>query len=188
MSLYLGYSHVQEMHSEFNIKKIALIGPESTGKTTLCASLAAHYKTVWVPEISRSYIGALERKYTLKDIEYCTKAQLKGEEELLNKANGFLFCDSEMIIAKVWCEDVFKTVPEWIENKVRTNLYDLHLLTLADIPFEQDNVRENAHRREFFYNWYKRELDERSFPYEVIEGNGEERFRNSIAAISKHFP
>ena len=176
------------MKQDFQIKKLALIGPESTGKTTLCASLAAHFKTVWVPEISRSYIGSLDRKYTLEDIEYCTKAQLNGEEELLKKANRFLFCDSEMIIAKVWCEDVFKTVPEWIEDKVKTNLYDLHLLMLPDIPFEHDNVRENPHRREFFYNWYKLELEKRNFPYEVIGGVGEERFRNSIAAISKHFP
>jgi NadR type nicotinamide-nucleotide adenylyltransferase len=175
------------MHSESSIKKIALIGPESTGKTTLCESLAAHFKTVWVPEISRNYIGALKRKYTLEDIEHCTKAQLTEEEKLKKKANGFLFCDSEMIIAKVWCEDVFKTVPEWIEDKVNTNLYDLHLLMLPDIPFEQDNVRENPHRREFFYNWYKRELEDRNFPYEVIGGVGEERFMNSIVAISKHF-
>ena len=92
-----------------------------------------------------------------------------------------------MIIAKVWCEDVFKSVPPWIEEMVNTNLYSLHLLMLPDIPFEHDTVRENPHRREFFFNWYKQELEERNFPYEVIGGIGEERFRNSIAAINKHF-
>ena len=170
-----------------SIKKIALIGPESTGKTTLCAYLAAHYNTVWVPEMARQYIGSLERKYTLEDIEYCTKVQLNEEERLLKGANKFLFCDSEMIIAKVWCEDVFKSVPPWIEEMVNTNLYSMHLLMLPDIPFEHDTVRENPHRREFFFNWYKQELEERKFPYEVIGGTGEERFRNSIAAINKHF-
>ena len=176
------------MKKNSRIKKIALIGPESTGKSTLCEMLASHFKTVWVPEMARQYIGSLERKYTLDDIEYCTKAQLNEEMELIKKANRFLFCDSEMIIAKVWCEDVFKTVPAWIEEKVRTNLYDLHLLMLPDIPFEQDPVRENPHRREFFFDWYKRELEERNFPYEVIGGKGDERFRNAIAAIRMHFP
>src|SRR5215203_2798536 len=99
------------MHSESQIKKVALIGPESTGKTTLCEKLAAHFHTVWVPEMSRGYIGGLNRKYTLEDIEQSTRAQLYEEEAMLKKATGFLFCDSEMIIAKVWCEDVFKTVP-----------------------------------------------------------------------------
>src|SRR5436190_16582740 len=176
------------MNSKFNIKKIALIGPESTGKTTLCQLLAEHFNTVWVPEMSRDYIGSLNRKYTLEDIEECTRAQLNEEVVMLKKANKFLFCDSEMIIAKVWCEDVFKTVPDWIEEKVRTNLYDLHLLMQPDIPFEHDTVRENPHRREFFFNWYKRELDERKFPYEVIGGKDDKRFWNSINAINKHFP
>jgi nicotinamide riboside kinase len=175
------------MNIDSNINKIALIGPESTGKTTLCAALASHYKTVWVPEMSRDYIGGLNRKYTLEDIEHCTHAQLNEEKSLLKKANRFLFCDSEMIIAKVWCEDVFKTVPAWIEEKVRTNLYSLHLLTLPDIPFEHDEVRENPHRRQFFFDWYKRELEERRFPFEVVGGIDEERISNSIAAISKHF-
>jgi len=175
------------MQKNSQIKKIALIGPESTGKSTLCEMLASHFKTIWVPEIARQYIGSLERKYTLEDIEYCTKAQLNEENQLVKKSNRFLFCDSEMIIAKVWCEDVFKTIPGWIEEKIKTNLYDLHLLMKPDIPFEHDAVRENPHRREFFFNWYKRELDERGFPYEVIGGNGGERFNNSIAAISKHF-
>ena len=176
------------MIHKLNTKKIALIGPESTGKTTLCELLAAHFNTVWVPEMARDYIAGLDRKYTLEDIEHCTREQLTAEEAMLKKANRFLFCDSEMIIAKVWCEDVFNVVPAWIEEKVRTNLYDLHLLMQPDIPFEHDDVRENPHRREFFFEWYKRELQERKFSYEVIGGNGEERFHNAIAAISKYFP
>jgi NadR type nicotinamide-nucleotide adenylyltransferase len=176
------------MNSRSQIKKIALIGPESTGKTTLCAALALHFETVWVPEMSRDYILRLNRKYTLADIEHCTQAQLNEEELLLKNASRFLFCDSEMIIAKVWCEDVFNMVPAWIEEKVRTNVYALHLLTLPDIPFEHDQVRENPHRRQFFFDWYQRELEAKNFPYEVIGGSGEERLRNSIAAISKHFP
>src|SRR5690348_14954612 len=106
----------------------------------MCALLAAHFKTVWVPEMSREYIASLNRKYTLEDIEHCTTSQLEEEESLSKKANGFLFCDSEMIIAKVWCEDVFKTIPGWIEEKVKTNLYSLHLLMKPDIPFVQDPV------------------------------------------------
>src|SRR5687767_1721597 len=96
------------------VNKIALIGPESSGKTTLCAALSNHFSTVWVPELARQYIGSLKRKYTLADIEYCTRAQLNEEDRLIKIAKRFLFCDSEMIIAKVWCEDVFKSVPDWI--------------------------------------------------------------------------
>jgi len=153
----------------------------------MCALLAAHFKTVWVPEMSREYIASLNRKYTLEDIEQCTSSQLEEEASLSKKANQFLICDSAMIIAKVWCEDVFKKVPAWIEEKISTNLYSLHLLMKPDIPFVPDPVRENPHRREFFFDWYKRELDDRKFPYEIIGGTGDERFRNSLAAIRKNF-
>ena len=102
-----------------SVKKIALIGPESSGKTTLCRELAAYFHTVWVPEFARTYIALLDRKYTLEDIEYCAEEQLKSEAHLLEKANRFLFCDSELIIAKVWCEDVFKTSPPGWKKKYK---------------------------------------------------------------------
>lgn len=173
------------MHS--GIKKIALIGPESSGKTTLCRELAAHFMTSWVPEFARDYISSLNRKYTLDDIEHCAHEQIKSENELLKSANRYLFCDTEMIIAKVWCEDVFKTTPGWIEEMIETHRYDLFLLTLPDIPFHQDDVRENPNRREFFLEWYKRELDERKFNYEIIGGKGDARFLNAIEALRKFF-
>ncbi|MEO8086748.1 MAG: ATP-binding protein, partial [Bacteroidota bacterium] len=147
-----------------SLKKIALIGPESSGKTTLCMQLAVHFHTTWVPEFARQYISSLNRKYLLDDIEYCTQQQLKSEEEMTDEATRFLFCDTEMIVAKVWCEDVFNFVPGWMEQTIDNHHYDLFLLTLPDIPFQHDDVRENPHRREFFFDWYRRELDDRKFP------------------------
>ena len=174
------------MHN--GIKKIALIGPESSGKTTLCMELAAHFQTSWVPEFARNYISKLNRKYTLDDILHCAHEQIKSENELLRSANRFLFCDTDLIVAKVWCEDVFKTTPGWIEEMIETHRYDLFVLTLPDIPFQQDNVRENPHRREFFFDWYKRELEKRNFGYEIISGTAEVRFSNALMAINKVFP
>jgi len=167
------------------VKRIALIGPESSGKTTLCKQLAEHYHTQWVPEYSREHVAELNRKYTLQDIEHCYREQLKQEKELINKANQFIFSDTELIVAKVWCEDVFKTAPEWIEKNIEPEKYDLYLLTFYDLPWLHDPVRENPHRREFFYEWYKRELESRNFPYKIIKGEGEKRFRNALDAIMR---
>jgi NadR type nicotinamide-nucleotide adenylyltransferase len=171
-----------------SLKKIALIGPESTGKTTLCKELAAYYQTEWVPEFARAHVASLNRDYMLEDIEYCAREQLRSEEELSLSAHKFLFCDSELIIAKVWCEDVFKKTPAWIEEMITSHTYDLFLLTLPDIPFKPDAVRENPHRRQFFFDWYKRELDNRNFMYEIIGGTDEQRFASAQLAIRKHFP
>jgi len=166
------------------LKRIALIGPESTGKTTLCTQLAKHFKTTWVSEFARDYVKHLNRKYTRDDIIHCAKMQLEEEEKQTAMANRFLFCDTELITAKVWCEDVFRTVPEWINQAIKTHPYDFFLLTYPDLPFEEDPVRENPYRREFFFDWYKKELEQQKFPYQIIKGIGESRLHEAIAAIA----
>ena len=169
------------------IKRIALLGPESTGKTTLCKQLAEHFKTVWVPEYSREYMEQLHRAYTLDDIEFCTKKQLEQENDLLSKANAFIFCDTELIVAKVWCEDVLKICPPWIEEEITKRKDDLYLLTYPDLPFTEDPVRENPLRREYFYELYKNELEKRSFIFDILTGLGNRRFENALNIIVNNF-
>lgn len=166
-----------------DIIRIALIGPESTAKSTLAEKLAKHYNTVWVQEYSREYLATLNRKYTLDDVLIIAKEQLKKEQQLISKANKFIFADTELILSKVWCEDAFKNCPEWISENLIAYKYDLYLLTSPDIPWEQDVVRENPHRREFFFEWYERELKSINAEFFVIKGEGDQRFQNCIKAI-----
>jgi NadR type nicotinamide-nucleotide adenylyltransferase len=173
---------------EYNIKRIALIGPESTGKTTLSGQLSTHYKTNFVAEFAREYVLQLNRPYTPEDILHCAKEQLREEEDAISKSIRFLFCDTELIIAKVWCEDVFKSVPQWIEENIQKRKYDLFLLTSPDLLFENDAVRENPYRRDFFFDWYKRELENYNFSYEIVGGIGDARLQSAIHAIEKYFP
>jgi len=170
------------------IKRIALIGPESTGKTTLCRELAGHFHSVWVPEFSRNYMETLQRPYTLDDIEYCTRQQLAEEDRLLPQANQFLFSDTELIVAKVWCEDVFHSCPPWIEQEIPKRKYDLYLLTFPDLPFTEDPVRENPHRRDYFFDWYLRELEARGFECEIVRGSGALRVENAVKSVGKISP
>jgi NadR type nicotinamide-nucleotide adenylyltransferase len=164
--------------------RIALIGPESTAKSTLSEMLANHYNTVWVKEYSREYLKTASR-YKLADILEIAKAQLANENKLIKKANKLLFADTELIISKVWCEDVFKTCPEWINKNILPNKYDLYLLTYPDLEWEHDPLRENPHRRQFFFNWYESELQSIHAKYKIIKGKNEERLKNAIKAIEK---
>jgi NadR type nicotinamide-nucleotide adenylyltransferase len=166
-----------------NIIRIALIGPESTAKSTLAEALAHHYKTLWIKEYSREYLASLKKKYTLDDVLKISQEQLEQEKRALGNANRFLFADTELIISKVWCEDVFKTCPDWINTHLIEYKYDLYLLTYPDLPWLQDAVRENPERRTFFYDWYERELKAIHADYAVIKGTGEARFNNCITAI-----
>ncbi|MDF2438242.1 MAG: putative ATPase/kinase involved in metabolism [Bacteroidota bacterium] len=164
------------------IIRIALIGPESTAKSTLSEHLAKHYNTVWVKEYSREYLQSVDN-YTLADVLVIAQRQLETENELLKKANQCIFADTELIISKVWCLDVFKTCPQWIENNILPNKYDLYLLTFPDLEWEKDPLRENPYRREFFFNWYEKELKQIDATYTIIKGKNIERLNNAINAI-----
>ena len=171
------------MAQETDIIRIALIGPESTAKSTLSEDLAKYYKTIWIPEYARKYLKNREKKYTQDDILIIAKAQLNQEQQSMSKANTFIFADTELIISKVWCEDVFKTCPEWIsENSIKMK-YDLYLLTSPDLQWKEDVLRENPHRRQFFFDWYERELKNINANYVIIKGEGDARLKNCIEAI-----
>ena len=164
-----------------NIKRIALIGPESSGKTTLAKELASHFNTVWNPEFARDYIAAINRPYTYEDILLCISRQQEAEMELTKKANTYLFADTELILHKIWMEDVFKKSPKLIDERIIETKYDFYLLTSPDLPFIPDSVRENPHRRDYFLNLYKNALEKFGFKYVLISGEG--RLENAIEYI-----
>jgi len=168
-----------------DILRIALIGPESTSKSTLSENLAKHFKTVWVPEYSRIYLEGLNHKYNLNDVLIIAQEQFRQEQRLLKKAEQYIFVDTELILAKVWCEDVFKTCPDWINQTLIQNPYDLYLLTYPDLPWQEDPVRENPHRRMFFFDWYERELTTIHANYTIIKGFGVARLHHAIQAVEK---
>jgi NadR type nicotinamide-nucleotide adenylyltransferase len=167
------------------IRRIAITGPESTGKSTLARQLAEHYHTLWVPEYAREYIDKLERPYDLQDIIEIAKGQYEHEESLAGKAHGFLFCDTDFIVLKIWCEFKYKTCPSWILDKVNNHLYDLYLLPDVALPWEFDPQREHPHLRELLFSLYFDELKNRKLNFVIIHGEGENRLKNAIHAVDE---
>lgn len=165
------------------IRRIAITGPESTGKSTLSEQLADYYQTVWVPEYARTYIDRLDRPYQQADILAIAQGQVRLEQELESQARRLLICDTELLVAKIWSEHAFGACPEWIGQQLETQYYDLYLLTGIDIPWEPDPQREHPHLRNHFYQLYQKELISRGWPYIEIWGNLPERMTQAIAAI-----
>jgi len=174
---------MEKISESKTIKRIALIGPESTGKTMLCMKLAEHYKTVWVPEYARIFMAKLKREYNYDDVVHCARVQMQTEVEMIKEANHFLFCDTELINYKIWFEDKFQKVPEWLEEEIEKRKYNLYLLTSPDLPWIAETVRENPTRRKYFFDLYSGELEKRNFPFKVIFGTGESRLSLAIALI-----
>jgi NadR type nicotinamide-nucleotide adenylyltransferase len=170
--------------------KIAILGPESTGKTELAKGLAEYFNAPWVPEYAREYIEHLTKPYTYEDV--CTIAYRQIEEEKFwenhSANNEFVFFDTDLIITKVWFEYRFGKIPEFLTERMKTNFFDLYLLCETDLPWEPDPVREHGNDREFFFNWYNREIEQTGKPWVVINGIGDQRIQNAINVLKKFTP
>jgi NadR type nicotinamide-nucleotide adenylyltransferase len=180
------------------LQKVVIIGPESTGKSTLCRQLAAHYQTLWCPEFAREYLLKHGMNYSYDDLLTIAKGQIALEEEyektISNKqlATGkhvndksLLFIDTDMYVMKVWCEFVFGNCHRFILDQIVERKYDLYLLCNIDLPWVKDELREypDLEKRKQLYSIYKDIMVNQSIPWADISGNHEERLRKAIKVV-----
>ncbi len=174
------------------IKKVAVTGPESTGKSFLCSELAAHYNTAFVPEYARAYLDKLGRDYIEDDILEIARGQLDKEQKmaaglLARPIRPLLFCDTEFIVAKIWSLHKYNRCHPWILEQIQENTYDLYLLCDIDLPWEPDPQREHPHLRRYFFDWYLKELQSYGFKYAIIRGHNQERVKNGIEVVNNFY-
>lgn len=147
--------------------RIGIIGPESTGKSTLAEYLAHRYEGVLVPEYAREYMENLAPSYgyTYDDVVAIAKQQLS----VLSSINSNLVVfDTELIITKVWFLHKFGRCPDFVEQALRDYPMDVYLLCYPDLPWLPDPVRENPNIREYLFDWYEREIQALNIPYYII--------------------
>lgn len=173
------------------MKKVVIIGPESTGKSTLSEQLAGYYNTSWVPEYAREYLLEHGTNYTFDDLLTIAKGQVALEERYIEKAKDakLLFIDTDQYVMKVWAEFVFGKSHQWILDQITKRKYDLYLLCNIDLPWVQDVLREypDPGPREELFNIYKNIMLNQPVPWVEIAGNYDERFRKAIKAVSDLF-
>lgn len=170
------------------MKKIVVIGPESTGKSTLCKELAEHYNTVWCPEYAREYLLQNGTSYTYEDLGRIAQGQLTIEDYLQEDAKGaYYFVDTDMYVMKVWYEVVFQHCPAWILKTIARRTCDLYLLCNTDLPWVQDELREypDFKMRQQHFAMYKDIVANSGVPWREISGNERQRLEGAIEAIEK---
>lgn len=193
------------------IKKVVILGPESTGKSTLCELLAQHYRMQWCPEFAREYLLTHGKNYTFEDLLTIAKGQLALEDEYTSLVNSqwsmvnertwvnphdltsseqspLLFVDTDMYVMKVWCEYVFEKCHQFILDQIVERKYDLYLLCSTDLPWVKDELREypDEKNRLELYQIYKDILVNQSVPWVEISGSYEDRLTTSIAAVETY--
>lgn len=167
--------------------RIAVTGPESTGKSTLTSQLAEYFNTIWVPEYAREYLSNLKRAYNEHDLLEIAKGQVKLENKYISSSKKLIFYDTELLVIKIWSEHKYNRVHPWILSRCREIEYDLYLLTTTDITWEEDPQRENPERGAYFFSLFKQELEDKNSDYGIISGKGEQRLLKAIELIENKF-
>ena len=163
--------------------RIVITGPESTGKSELARQLADYYQTIFVPEFAREYLSKLGRSYVFEDIAMIAKGQLELEGSLAEKVEEILFCDTDLLVMKIWSIFKYGKCDPWIEEKVKSHRYDLYLLCDIDLPWVEDPLREHPGKREELFELYLKDLQQLDVEFAIISGTGGERTENAILAV-----
>lgn len=181
--------------------RIAIVGPESSGKTTLSEELMMQLGGGRVSDGTREYLDELERPYTEEDLlemayghaQWMEDAPLfaaehwqaiHGDDPVGRSAPMEpTYFDTDILNLKIWSQEKFGRVHPEIERLVRELKYDLRLLCRPDIPWEPDPQRENPHDRDRLFAVWERELKAYGFPYVIIEGDHEERVRKAVHVV-----
>ncbi len=182
-----------KLNNTDHILKIVAIGPESTGKSTLCTDLALHFSTHWCQEYAREYLIKNGTNYSYEDLLLIAKGQLALEEKALielsihhskndSTKQPILFIDTDMYVMKVWSEFVFDQCDQWILNQISERKYDGYLLCKHDLPWAKDELREypEVEKRASLYNYYKDILINQQTPWFEVTGSEIERTQQAI--------
>jgi NadR type nicotinamide-nucleotide adenylyltransferase len=170
------------------VKRIAVFGPESTGKTRLAETLAGHFGVAWVPEYAREF-GEREGVIGLEDMIPIAREQWRREDEAAAKAERLLICDTDALTTMLWSDLLYGTCPEELRRGAdkRAKNYALYLLLDIDVPFAPDPQRcfPEPEDRERCARVWRGALERRGLPFVVIRGDWPERERAAIAAVEQ---
>ena len=194
---FANWEYIPDIVKSYFAKKIAIVGPESTGKTVMTEKLAKYYNTSFVSEFGREYtadryMGLDTKEFHLHDISFIVSNQLSFEEEALQKSNKLFFSDTETITTEIWSEIYFKRTPQWVRdiNKLHPHNYSFYFLLDIDVPWVDDGTRYLGapEQRKMHFEMIRDELILRDVPFAIINGNGnyEDRFEKIVNAIKRY--
>tara|TARA_B100000674_G_C37605291_1_gene807248 strand:- start:80 stop:604 length:525 start_codon:yes stop_codon:yes gene_type:complete len=171
------------------VKKIVVIGPESTGKSTLCMDLSSCFQITSLPEYARVYLECNGAEYTYQDVLNMIHGQLESERNCIeeNGADPFIILDTNYLTYKVWIQEKYKREEPLIEELLKVDDNTHYLLCDVDIPWKYDPLREhpNAKDRQRLFSAYKSILMVNNLPFSIVKGNRQERLEIAKNILNK---
>jgi NadR type nicotinamide-nucleotide adenylyltransferase len=188
----IAYNLVQ--HTPKSVTNVAVLGAESTGKTTLCRDLAAHFDSPWVSEYMRTYLQAKwddeQLTCTWEDLLPIAQGQIALENELAKQIDQmsdkprYLFCDTSLFELMVYSNWYYGNCPAALEQAALAHHYDLILLTDVDTPWVADDLRDSPHQRDEISAYFASQLSKHQKPFQRISGDRKERVRQVVAQLA----
>lgn len=166
------------------VKRVCVLGAESTGTTTMAKALADHFQTSWVPEYGRDYwiekmrSGDIEH-WDESEFVHIAQEQSRREDSAARTANKVLFCDTDAFATSVWFERYMQRRSDQVEAVSKEKAYALTFLTGDEIPFEQDGFRDGEHIRHWMHERFTERLQEAKRPFVLLRGNHLDRFEQA---------
>jgi NadR type nicotinamide-nucleotide adenylyltransferase len=167
--------------------RIAITGPESTGKSDLAKALAQHFNTTYAPEYARKYLEKNGPEYAYEDLDEICRGQIAEEQKALTSAKRICFFDTDMLVLKIWSKFRFGRVSNVIEQAINVRRYDHYLLCKPDLPWSLDPLRESPsnEERKVLFKLYRSELESGCYSYSIVEGEGNERLHLAVNALER---
>ncbi|MEK6200221.1 MAG: ATP-binding protein [Psychrobacter sp.] len=187
-------AHNLIQHTPKSVINVAVLGAESTGKTTLCRDLAAHFDSPWVSEYMRTYLQAKwndeQLTCTWDDLLPIAQGQIALENKLAKQVaqtsdtSHYLFCDTSLFELMVYSHWYYGDCPIALEQAALAHHYDLILLTDVDTPWVADNLRDSPHQRDEISAYFASQLNKHQRPFQRIGGDRQERVQQVVAQLT----
>lgn len=164
---------------------VAIVGTESSGKSTLARALQVALGGHYVPEFARSYLAGQQPPYLRETLWEIAKGQLAAEAAARASQPPYLWCDTSMLTLKIWEEHAFGAVAPFIAAAYAQHPYALYVLPDYRLPWEPDPLREfpNPEDRAYFHAWHKREIRLSPVPLLETSGSVEEQVHQVINKV-----
>ena len=167
------------------VRRVCIIGSESTGKSVLARRLAEHFHTVYVSEYARGLISLRGNQVDREVFPLIARGHAASEDALARQSQKLLFCDTDLIVTTIWSETFFNDCPQWIRDWADEHQYDLYLVADSHAPWVDDPQRFLPNERAAFQARCIGELEKRGRPYVVVNGDWEERFQQAVEAVDQ---
>jgi NadR type nicotinamide-nucleotide adenylyltransferase len=177
------WAYLPEVVRPYAVRRVRIVGAESTGKTTLASALARRFGTCWVPEYARAAAEARGGDLGPGDFDDVARGQVHAEDAAAGRACRLLFCDTDLLTASLWAERIGVPRRRWWRAEIERRPYDLTLVCADDVPFVGAPGRDDPGGRARFARDVAAAVEAEGGPVVAVRGRWSERSEIATRAI-----